>query len=218
MLQPITASRVQRVSTASGRFCAYTNRLNGRNAPRMNRARQPPDAGVRLQALESIRIVRQQRVIIDSTLADLYGVTTRRLNEQVRRNRHRFPDDFLFELNAVEFAHLKSHFATSSWGGRRKPPLAFTEHGAIMVATILNSSRAVQMSVYVVRAFVSFRQTLASHASLARKLHALERSLVEASAQTQRQFRAVYEAIRLLQPRTTARRRQIGFIQDPEDA
>jgi hypothetical protein len=156
---------------------------------------------------------------MDSTLADLYGVTTRRLNEQVRRNRHRFPEDFLFELNAVEFADLKSHFATSSWGGRRKPPLAFTEHGAIMAATILSSSRAVQMSVYVVRAFVRFREALASHASLARKLRELERSLMHANAQTQRQFREVYEAIRLLQPSMTERRRRIGFVQDPgEDA
>jgi hypothetical protein len=86
-----------------------------------------------------------------------------------------------------------------------------------MVATILNSSRAVQMSVYVVRAFVRFREILASHASLARQLHALERSLMHANAQAQRQFREVYEAIRQLQPRTSERRRKIGFIQDPDD-
>ncbi len=144
----------------------------------------------------------------------MYGVTTRRLNEQVRRNRHRFPNDFLFELDAAEFANLKSHFATSSWGGRRKEPFAFTEHGAIMAATILSSPRAVQMSVYVVRAFVRFRETLASHASLARRLEALERSLIGANAQTQRQFREVYEAIRLLQSNDSTRRRRIGFVQD----
>jgi len=187
------------------------------HASGMSGERQRPDDGVRLQIVESIRLVRGQRVILDSALADLYGVTTRRLNEQVRRNRHRFPSDFLFELNAVELANLKSHFATSSWGGRRKPPFVFTEHGAIMVATVLNSSRAVEMSVYVVRAFVRFRAALASHASLARKLGALERSLMHASAQTQRQFREVYEAIRLLQARTGERRRPIGFVQHPAE-
>jgi hypothetical protein len=181
----------------------------------MSGERERHDDGTRL--VDSIRLIRGQRVILDSVLADLYGVTTRRLNEQVRRNRHRFPSDFLFELNATELANLKSHFATSSWGGRRKPPFVFTEHGAIMAATILNSSRAVEMSVYVVRAFVRFRAALASHASLARKLAALERSLMHASAQTQRHFREVYEAIRLLQPRTGERRRPIGFVQNPTE-
>jgi len=185
--------------------------LERRHAFGMSRERPLPDDGVRLEVLESIRLVRGQRVILDSTLAELYGVTTRRLNEQVRRNRQRFPTDFLFELDAAELANLKSHFATSRWGGRRKTPLAFTEHGAIMVASILNSPRAVQMSVYVVRAFVRFREALASNASLTRKLHALERSLMDTNAQTQRQFREVYEAIRLLQADTSTRRRPIGF-------
>lgn len=90
-----------------------------------------------------ILVVRDQKVMLDSDLAELYGVETRRLNEQVRRNADRFPTDFMFELTAEEFANLKSQFATSSWGGRRKLPLAFTEHGAIMAATVLNSSRAV---------------------------------------------------------------------------
>ncbi len=183
----------------------------------MRRERPPPSDDARLEVLASIRLVRGQRVILDSTLAELYGVTTRRLNEQVRRNRQRFPDDFLLELDAADLANLKSHFATSSWGGRRKAPLAFTEHGAIMVASILNSPRAVQMSVYVVRAFVRFREALASHASLARKLRALERSLMDANTQTQRQFREVYEAIRLLQADTSTRRRRIGFVQDLEE-
>ena len=97
----------------------------------------------------AILVLRGRRVLLDAELAVLYGVTTRRLNEQVRRNRKRFPDDFLFELTTEEYANLKSRFATSSWGGRRKRPLAFTEHGAIQAATILNSPRAVEMSVYV---------------------------------------------------------------------
>ncbi|MET0498958.1 MAG: ORF6N domain-containing protein [Steroidobacteraceae bacterium] len=102
-------------------------------------------------------------------MASLYSVETRRLNEQVRRNPARFLADFIFELTVEEFANLKSQFATSSWGGRRKRPLAFTEHGAIMVATILSSSRAVQMSVYVVRALVQLRDLLASKARTRRR-------------------------------------------------
>lgn len=188
-----------------------------RHALAMTRERRPEDDDGRLEVLESIHLIRGQRVILDATLARVYGVTTRRLNEQVRRNRHRFPSDFLFELDAAEFADLKSHFATSSWGGRRKPPLAFTEHGAIMAATILSSPRAVQMSVYVVRAFVRFREVLTSDASLAHKLEALERSLVDANAQTQRQFREVYEAIQLLQSNNDTRRRRIGFVQDVDE-
>ncbi len=109
-----------------------------------------------------ILVVRGQRVMLDADLAALYGVTTRRLNEQVRRNVRRFPTDFLISLTKHDLANLKSHFATSSWGGRRKQPLAFTEHGAIMAATILDSPRAVQMSVYVVRAFARLRQALPS--------------------------------------------------------
>jgi hypothetical protein len=158
--------------------------------------------------------VRGRRVMLDSALAALYGVATRRLNEQVRRNRARFPDDFLLEVTSAEMAVLKSHFATSSWGGRRKPPFAFTEHGAIMAATILNSPRAVQMSVYVVRAFVRFREALSSNAELARKLLALERSLIASNIATRHQFRELYAAIRGLQSGPEPQRRPIGFTSD----
>ncbi|MGH8228308.1 MAG: ORF6N domain-containing protein [Steroidobacteraceae bacterium] len=162
----------------------------------------------------SILILRGQRVLLDAELADLYGVTTRRLNEQVRRNRSRFPADFLFELTAEEFTNLKSHFATSSWGGRRKLPLAFTEHGAIMAATVLNSPRAVEMTVYIVRAFVKLRELLASNKELAGKLAALERSLVALDLKTQRQFKEVYQAIRALMSAPAPKRRGIGFTAD----
>jgi ORF6N domain-containing protein len=162
-------------------------------------------------AAAEVLVLRGQRVMLDSTLANLYGVATRRLNEQVRRNRHRFPDDFLFELTRLEFENLKSQNATSSWGGRRKRPLAFTEHGAIMAATILNSRRAIDMSVYVVRVFVRLREHLASNRGLARKLAALERSLMALDLNTQRQFSEVYEAIRALMTSPTPKRRPIGF-------
>jgi hypothetical protein len=138
------------------------------------------------------------------------------LNEQVRRNRARFPDDFLLELTRDEWVNLKSHFATSRWGGRRKPPLAFTEHGAIMVATILSSTRAVQMTVYVVRAFVRFREVLASNEQLERKLLELERSLIALNLTTHRRFREVYDAIRALQAEPAPKRRPIGFTRNLE--
>ncbi|MEX0896973.1 MAG: ORF6N domain-containing protein [Steroidobacteraceae bacterium] len=141
---------------------------------------------------------RGQRVLLDSDLAELYGVTPRRLNEQVQRNRGRFPEDFAFYLDINEIRILKSQIATSSWGGKRKPPLAFTEHGAIMAASVLNSPRAVEMSLYVVRAFVKLRQVLASNADLARKLAALERSVAALDAGMKQQFEEVYRAIRAL--------------------
>jgi hypothetical protein len=113
---------------------------------------------------KAILLARGQRVILDVDLAALYGVTTTRLNEQIKRNQDRFPGDFAFRLTKEEFTILISQFATSSskHGGRRKLPLVFTEHGAIMAANVLNSKRAVQASVPVVRAFVRLRQMLAS--------------------------------------------------------
>jgi predicted DNA binding protein len=144
--------------------------------------------------------VRDQRVLLDSDLAEVYGVTTARLNQQVNRNLERFPPDFILRLTDKEVAALMLQFATSKpraegRGGRRKPPRVFTEHGAIMAATILNSPRAVQMSVYVVRAFVKLREVLASNSTLARRLESLERSVAALDADTRKQFDQVYEAI-----------------------
>lgn len=128
---------------------------------------------------QSILFVRAQRVLLDSELAALYGVTTARLNQQVRRNLERFPGDFMFQLTADEHNSLMLQIATSKpgRGGRRKPPLAFTEHGAIMAATLLNSPRAVEVSIYVVRAFIQFRTGLALDTELSRQLNKLERHL-----------------------------------------
>jgi hypothetical protein len=154
------------------------------------------DASAPLAVVTSrILDVREQRELLDMDLAALYGVTVRRLNEQVRRNRERFPDGFILELTKEEAANLKSQFATSSWGGKRKLPLAFTEHGAIMAATVLNSPRAVQMTVYVVRAFVKVRESLAAHTHLARELAALKGRVATLDADTRKQFDQVYEAI-----------------------
>lgn len=127
-----------------------------------------------------IFVLRDCKVILDADLAVLYGVTTKRLNEQVRRNADRFPSDFMFALRDEEFANLKSQFATSSFehGGRRKLPNAFTEHGAVMAASVLNTPRAVEVSVYVVRAFVRLREAFALHEDLARKLDEIERRVL----------------------------------------
>ena len=143
-------------------------------------------------------MARGQRVLLDSQLAELYGVPTKRLNEQVRRNAERFPADFLLELSDQEVMASRSQFATLNKGrghNLKYRPMAFTEHGAIMAATVLNSPRAVQMSVYVVRAFVKLRELLASNSALAKRLEALERSVAALDADTRRRFDQVYEAI-----------------------
>jgi hypothetical protein len=165
------------------------------------------------QITRSILVLRGHKVILDAQLAALYGVTTARLNQQVRRNGERFPADFLFQLKAEEFSALIVQNATSKAGrgGRRKLPFAFTEHGAIMAANVLNSARAVETAVYVVRSFVQLRRLLSSNKDLARKLQILERSLVTLDLQTQRQFKVVYEAIRRLMDEPPPSRRGIGF-------
>lgn len=145
------------------------------------------------EAVERLIItIRGQKVILDADLAQLYGVTTKRLNEQFRRNRKRFPEDFAFQVTSPELAEIRSQIAdafqkppilrsqiatSSSHGGRRYRPYAFTEHGALQAANILNSPRAVQMSVFVIRAFVKMRETLLSTRDLAKKLAALEKQL-----------------------------------------
>lgn len=152
-----------------------------------------------------ILLIRGQKVMLDSDLADLYGVSTKRLNEQVKRNIERFPADFMLRLTSQESKVLRSQFATSSsWGGRRYNPLAFTEHGALMLASLLNSQRAVEVSVFVVRAFVKLREMLASHRDLARRLDDLEKKYDS-------QFRVVFDAIRELMSPPAPSRRRIGF-------
>jgi hypothetical protein len=165
---------------------------------------------------QPILLLRGQRVILDADLAALYGVTTKRLNEQVKRNATRFPDDFLFRLTVEEAALLRSQFATSKpprkdgRGGARYQPFAFTEHGAIMAATVLNSPRAVEMSLYVVRAFVQLRELLASNAELARKLNELEGKLKGHDEA----ITAILSTIRELMNPPEPKRRRIGFTAD----
>ncbi len=162
---------------------------------------------------DRIITLRGERVLLDADLAVLYGVETRRLNEQVQRNRQRFPADFIFQLTPEEFAILKSQFATSSWGGRRKLPYAFTEHGAIQAATVLNSRRAVEVSVYVVRAFVQLRGAFAAHRELAARLDQLEARIERKLTTHDQALAGILDAIRqLMQPPEPPKKRRIGFI------
>ena len=171
------------------------------------------------QITHAILVIRGYKVLLDAELDAIYGVTTKRLNEQVRRNRGRFPADFVFQLSAKEGAVLRSQNATSKppgRGGRRYLPNVFTEHGAIMAATVLATPRAIEMSIYVVRAFVKLRELLNSNRRLARKLEVLERSLLALDLKTQRRFKEVYDAIRALTREPTPKRRGIGFTANLE--
>lgn len=160
-----------------------------------------------------ILILRHQRVILDRDLAELYGVSVRQLNQQVKRNRERFPADFMFRLTPKEDQILRSQIVISSekHGGRRYPPYAFTEHGAIMAATVLNSKRAIEMSVFVVRAFVRMREMLAKNRQLAAKINELDRRLETHDTAIQDIIDAIKE---LMLPEGPSKRR-IGFQLPP---
>lgn len=154
-----------------------------------------------------ILLIRGQKVMLDSHLAELYAVSTKRLNEQVRRNLRRFPDDFMFQLTKVEYDALRSHFATLKPGrGRHRKylPLVFTEQGVAMLSSVLNSERAIAVNIEIIRAFVRLRELLATHRDLARKLDELERKY-------DRQFRVIFDAIRQLMIPPEKGKQQIGF-------
>jgi hypothetical protein len=165
----------------------------------------------------AILILRRQRVVLDSDLAALYGVTTKRLNEAVKRNTKRFPEDFMFRLNAQEVRGLnRSQIATGSQKHRnpRLLPFAFTEHGAIMAATVLNSPRAVEMSLYVVRAFVQLRELLASNQELAKRIDQLKTRIKKKLLSHDEAITAILSAIHELMNPPVPKRRAIGFTAD----
>ncbi len=163
-----------------------------------------------------IVILRGQRVIVDADLAALYGVPTKRLNEQVRRNAERFPADFMFALSQEEWDALRSQSATLKTGRgqhRKYLPYAFTEHGAIMAATILNSPHAVEVSIYVVRAFVQLRELLVGHKELAKRLNDLETRMERKLLTQDQAIAGILDAIRqLMAPPPVAKKRPIGFV------
>ena len=157
-----------------------------------------------------IRLLRGEKVILDADLADLYGVATRVLVQAVKRNLERFPADFMFQLTKEEFAVLRSQTGTSrGWGGRRYPPYAFTEQGVAMLASVLNSRRAVQVNIEIMRAFVRMRRMLASHAKL-------EKKLLELEEKYDGQFAIVFEALKHLMAPPEPKHRRIGFQREGE--
>ena len=161
--------------------------------------------------LQFILFIRGEKVIVDSDLARLYGVETKRLNEQVRRNLEKFPADFMFPLTKDEFSNLKSQIATSSsgWGGRRKPPLVFTEHGALQAANVLNSSQANKMSVFIIRAFVRLREMALTNEKLARKVDQLENRV---SDHDEILMELIKEIRKLVDGPKPGKKQSIGFL------
>ncbi|OGW59656.1 MAG: DNA-binding protein [Nitrospirae bacterium RIFCSPHIGHO2_02_FULL_42_12] len=151
-----------------------------------------------------IYIIRGQKVMLDSDLAELYNITTKVLVQAVKRNLRRFPADFMFQLTNQEVAVLRSQFVTSSWGGRRYVPYAFTEQGVAMLSSVLNSDRAVDVNIQIMRTFVKLREMIASHKDLAKRLDELEKKYDV-------QFKMVFDAIRQLMTPPEPREKKIGF-------
>jgi len=163
------------------------------------------------QIEQSILLLRGHRVLLDSTLAGLYGVQTKVLVQAVKRNRERFPSDFLFELNKQEVTDLRSQIVTSSWGGRRYAPFAFTEQGVAMLSSVLNSPQAIRVNIEIMRAFVRLRAMIATNKDLSRKLDELERKV----ATHDQAIAGLITAIReLAAPPPPEQKRRIGFVID----
>lgn len=147
--------------------------------------------------------------MLDFELAELYGVTTKRLNEQVKRNINKFPEDFMFKLNEKEWQNLKSQFATSSsnWGGRRTTPNAFTEHGTLQVANVLNTTKANEISIFIIKAFLKFREIIYSHLELKTQIEKIEKQLSNHDEEITAIFKIIKELIQV--PKKT--KKEIGF-------
>ena len=154
--------------------------------------------------LSSVFIVRGTKAMIDSDLAALYEVETKILNQAVKRNIERFPEDFMFQLSKEEYGILKSQNVTSSWGGRRTLPYAFSEQGVAMLSSVLNSKRAIQVNVEIMRTFVRLRRILSSHAELSERLEQLEMKY-------DKQFASVFDAIRQLMNESEKPKKKIGY-------
>lgn len=152
-----------------------------------------------------IYLIRGQRVMLDRDIAELYGVETKRLKEQVKRNIERFPEDFMFELSTKEYENLRSHFATSSWGGTRYIPMAFTEHGILMISSVLKNDKAVQVNIQIMRAFMKMRQMIFDNAELRKQIDELR-------ADTDGKFRIVFETLDQLLFIENKPKKKIGFM------
>ena len=174
-------------------------------------------AGNELMPIELIQskimVIRGEKVMIDQDLAGLYAVETKQLKRAVRRNLDRFPSDFMFELTREEYNSLRSQFGTSSWGGTRYLPMAFTEQGVAMLSSVLNSKRAIEMNIAIMRAFVQLRKTTSSQKQLDRKLQEIEARLEDHDESID----AIFEAIHQLMRPPEKKRRKIGFeVKEPK--
>jgi phage regulator Rha-like protein len=154
-----------------------------------------------------IIFIRGKKVMLDRDLAQLYGVTTSNLNKAVRRNIERFPEDFMFQLSKEEFEDLKFHFGTSSWGGTRKLPYAFTENGVAMLSSVLNSDRAIKVNIQIMRTFTKLREMLMTHKDLKKKIEAMEEKY-------DYQFKIVFDAIKELLEPPIKTKKKIGFLRE----
>lgn len=173
--------------------------------------RENSELAIMREVDDKIFVIRGQRVMLDADLAEIYGVTTKRLNEQLRRNVNRFPEDFVFRLDETEFESLRSRFATSNKqrGGRRHLPYAFTEHGAVMLASVLNSPVAVEASIIVVRAFVKMRSILSLHKNLAKRIDQLAKVAVD----HENEFDVVFQLLGEIMNDPKLLKRKIGFVE-----
>lgn len=162
-----------------------------------------------------IHIIRGQKVMLDEDLAELYEVQTKRLNEQVKRNKDRFPSDFMFQLTKEEFENLKSQIATSSWGGRRILPYTFTEHGVLMLSSVLKSKRAIKVNIQIMRIFTKMRKLLMSQKDLILKVEKIENKLEGQNYE----IKVLFEYLKKLMQEKDQRfhqtsRKRIGFSKD----
>lgn len=166
------------------------------------------------QVLAKIYLIRDQKVMIDEDLAELYQVETKRLNEQVKRNRERFPKDFMFQLSEEELQNLKSQFATSRWGGRRTLPYAFTEHGVLMLSSVLNNQTAIQVNIQIMRVYTKMREVILSQKDVLLKLESLEKNLIHNNRVISKQdhdIELIFETLRQLINPAYPKRNKIGY-------
>lgn len=167
------------------------------------------DGMIPLERIErSIYLLRGHRIMLSQHLAELYGVEVRALNQAVKRNKRRFPTDFMFQLNAAEFENLKSQIVTSNWGGIRKAPYAFTEQGVAMLSSVLNSPRAIDVNIAIMRAFVRLREMVVSNKLLVAKLAQLEDKIENQGGDIKTLFAAIHQ---LMEPPPSLPKRRIGF-------
>jgi hypothetical protein len=165
--------------------------------------------------MNKIYLVRKQKVMLNSDLAELYGVETRRLNEQVKRNITRFPDDFMFQLSEIEFENLKSQSATSSWGGRRTLPYVFTEHGVLMRSSVLNSEKAIKVNIQIMRIFTKIREILSDNLTLKLDIEEIKKKLANQDKNIELVFNYLDELIDKQENHEP--RKQIGYKRNLED-